>query len=851
MFRKTKVCTGLMLAFGGSLALSSLPAMAQQQLERVEITGSRIKRVDAEGALPVTTISREEIQASGATTVAEFVRMVPFASVGNFRPQSGSSAQSLAEVNLRGLGAERTLVLIDGRRAAKGPMIGDRVDLNIIPMAMIERVEVLTDSGSSIYGSDAIGGVMNFITRKDFQGIELMAGTSRPRVKGGDREEGHAIIGVSGDKGRVLGGASFTSRDIIFARDRPWDVVPGASVFGNNYTTVDEDGNDNFDFTAVPGGCNDPNFTLFPGTPGDPEDPDVCRYNFKAVSADEAEVKNTSVFMRGDYNITDDWTGYLAASVSRVESFGRYAPTPGFIPLGATSPNNPVPGTPVNLYHRFAAAGNRDNFTDNNYYNVLLGAQGTLGSVDIDFGLRRSDSQYYELGRNYIVRPLAQQAFDTGIDIDGNGVIDANERYNVQSPSSNDPALLNAIKATINRDARFKDEEFYANATVPLFKMGGGDVQLNAGGEYRKETYSDQFDSLQEAGVIEGSAGNSAGGSRTIRAVFGEILLPVTSALETTVSARYERYSDYGSDFSPKVGVKWKPIPSLALRASAGKGFRAPSLPILTQKTTFSAESVVDPISCAVLNPTGDDCQVNTFTIANPALDSEKSTQFSIGGLWDATDWLSLKADYWRVKIEDQIVEIDAQSMVDRFRGTDPRPIPPGLSVTTNTDGVITRIDNGYANEGELETDGIDITVAGNFAFGGWGRLRSEIRWTRVLSFDQGGFDFNGSIGQPKDRAMWVNNWTMGDFTAGWNINMIGRNEFQPNSPDDRQVGTYTTHDVQLSWNTPIKGSNLVVGVVNLTDKLPALVDFEGREFNFNLYDAYGRTPYIRYTQRF
>ena len=98
---------------------------------------------------------------------------------------------------------------------------------------------------------------------------------------------------------------------------------------------------------------------------------------------------------------------------------------------------------------------------------------------------------------------------------------------------------------------------------------------------------------------------------------------------------------------------------------------------------------------------------------------------------------------------------------------------------------------------------------------------------------------------------MWINNWTMGNFTAGWNVNYIGRNEFQPNSNDQRSVGSYVTHDVQLGWNSPIKGGSLVVGVVNVTDKLPKKVNFEGREFNFNLYDAYGRTPYIRYTQRF
>src|SRR5688572_21003278 len=157
MFRKTKLCAGLTLAFGGAAMLATGLAVAQDA-QRIEITGSRIKRVDAEGALPITTFSRQEIEASGAATVAEFMRTVPFATAGNLRPESGSSAQSVAQIDLRGLGPERTLVLIDGRRAAKGPSVGDAVDLNIIPMAMIERVEVLTDSGSAIYGSDAIGG---------------------------------------------------------------------------------------------------------------------------------------------------------------------------------------------------------------------------------------------------------------------------------------------------------------------------------------------------------------------------------------------------------------------------------------------------------------------------------------------------------------------------------------------------------------------------------------------------------------------------------------------------------------------------------------------------------------------
>ena len=829
MFKRTKVCAGVLVALGGTLAATSMPTWAQTA-ERIEITGSRIKRVDAEGALPVTSIGRAEIEASGATSVAEFMRTIPFASTGNFRPQSGSSAQSFAEIDLRGLGSARTLVLIDGRRAAKGPMVGDAVDLNIIPMAMIERVEVLTDGASAVYGSDAIGGVVNFITRKDYQGLELMLGATSPSVKGGDRSEGSATIGIQGPKGRLIAGASFSQRDIIFAKDRPWTVNRGASVYGNNYTTNDPVIGDRFDFTAIPGGCNDTNFYTVGAS---------CRYDFTAVAADEAAVRNSSVFARGEYQITDNWTGYLGASVGRVDSFGRYAPTPGYLQIAADSPQNPLPGQVVNLYHRFAAAGNRDSTTDNNYYNFNLGVQGRLFDMaDVDVGVRRSDSKYYELGRNYIVRPIAEQYINDGT-------------YDLQNPSANDPDILNAIKATITRDSRMKELEGYANATFDLFSMSGGKAQMLVGLERRTELFSDQYDSLSEAGVIEGSAGNSAGGGRTVWGAYAEALLPILKTLEATVAARYERYSDYGNDFSPKLGLKWKPLPTLSLRGSVGKGFRAPSLPILTQKTTFSAESVVDPDSCAVLNPGEDDCQVNTFTIANPALDSEKSSQFSFGGIWDATPWLSLKADYWSVKVTDVIREITAQDIVDRDNGTDPRAIPAGLGLT-RAGGVITRIDNGYANEGELATSGIDISVATTFQLGGMGRVRNEVRWARVLKYEEGGFDFNGSIGQPKDRITITNDWSMGAFKAAWNVNYIGRNEFNPNSTTDRRrQGGYTTHDLQFGWDTPIKGSQLNLGFVNVTEKLPSRYNFSGREFNFNLYDAYGRQAYVRYTQQF
>jgi iron complex outermembrane receptor protein len=250
------------------LAATAAPAFAQDEeaadLDRVQVTGSRISRTDIEGALPVTVIDREQIEFSGKTSVADLLRDTPFNSAGSFRPQSGSSAQSFAGVSLRALGSGRTLVLIDGKRAPVAPNVGAGQDLNSIPLAAVERIEILSDGASAIYGSDAIGGVINIITRKDFSGVELTWGTSDPKRAGGDRDEASAIFGISGDRGQIMVGASYDEREIVFQRDRPWSRG-GASIFSNNFLTAGFSFLNGFGPNGGSGnvaGCTGPGFSL-------------------------------------------------------------------------------------------------------------------------------------------------------------------------------------------------------------------------------------------------------------------------------------------------------------------------------------------------------------------------------------------------------------------------------------------------------------------------------------------------------------------------------------------------------------------------------------------------------------
>ena len=881
----------------GLISLAAAPAFAQddteeeaQSLERIEVTGSRIKRADVEGALPVTVIDRQDLELSGDNSVADFLRNTTFNSFGSFRPQSGSSAQSVATLSLRGLGSGRTLILVDGRRLPAAPSTGQGQDLNGLPLASVERIEILSDGASAIYGSDAIGGVVNIITRKDFNGVELSVGMGDPKQKGGETEEGSAIFGISGDRGSMIGGVSYNNRGIIFQADRAFSAG-GASSYSNELYAANPAPGTLYGFVPGsrvngsasqglgpslipdPDACNGPGFSG--GANG------RCLYDFTFVAADEAEQPNESLFTRATYQINDDWSTYMNASVARVKSFGRYAPVPSspwpggqpFIPVG--SPNHPAvrfPGAGYNanvpyfLRHRFAALGNRDTLIDNNNYNFLLGAEGQLGDFYLDFGVRSTESKYYEFGRNYVVGGLAQQFIEDG-------------RYDVYNPFQNDRSTLDGMIATINRDSLFKIEEIYGSASTDLWEMAGGAAGVAFGVEFRSEDYADIYDTLQSSGQIVGSAGNSAAGGRNVKAAFGELLLPVLSNLEVSLAARYDEYSDYGNDTSPKLSVRWQPLDSLTLRASIGQGFRAPTLDILTAAPSFSADTVTDPQTCVAFGlAPACSVQINGYSIANPNLSSEQSDQFSIGVAWDATDWLNLTVDYYDIKIEDQITQFTSNFIVSCVRGD--QPCPPGVGVLPGnvnppnpalglgvardpTNGAILYVQRGSGNRGTLNTDGIDANIRTNFDFGEWGSLQNQLTISYVGDYH---FDSNASLvddpSVPEFRAQLVNQWNYGDFSFAWIISHIDSTQSTQGqclgaaSCDDygypQRLPSWTTNDLQATWSAPWNGK-LTIGVNNVSNKEPPLDPFAptGRPFDFNLYDAYGRVPYVRYTQNF
>ena len=263
--------------------------------------------------------------------------------------------------------------------------------------------------------------------------------------------------------------------------------------------------------------------------------------------------------------------------------------------------------------------------------------------------------------------------------------------------------------------------------------------------EFRSEVYEDNYDSLTETGQIVGGAGNSAGGGRNVKSAFGELLMPVLSNLEVSLAARYDEYSDYGNDTSPKLSVRWQPLDSLTLRASVGQGFRAPTLDIITAQPSFSADGIAHPATCVSQGqPAGCQTQVNAYVIANPNVSSEQSDQFSVGLAWDATDWLNMTVDYYDIEVNNAISVRPAFDIMDGCynldRNTTADPLAADCQLITrnttvgNIEGAtIFGVAQVNQNIGSVHVEGIDYGFQYLWDVGAMGQITIALDGTHGL----------------------------------------------------------------------------------------------------------------------
>ncbi len=825
------------------------------------------------GTQPLLVIEREELLRSGALSVADFLRALPMNSFGSFRPQNTGN---YAELSLRGLGGARTLILIDGRRAPTSAIAGQGHDLNQIALAAVERVEILGHGASAIHGADAVAGVVNIVTRKNFTGVELSVDAGNPSREGGETEHAAVVFGTASERGSLVVGASSANRGIVFQRDRAWSRG-GRSLNSNNFLNSSFSQpsgltrNPTFG-SVVPGGCDDPGFQVT-GTGASAR----CIYDFSLIAADEVESRSSGLFARADYAINADWRSFLNASVDRSEGLAISAPAvlPGFsefgqlLPIPVGSPNHPAvrfPSTgydatrPYFVQHRFAAAGPREASSDNTAYALETGATGRTGVFDIDFGVRFVESKYLELGRNAIVVGNARAAVASGA-------------YNLYDPLGNSAGVLDSITATTNREARYRAEELYANAAVDLFDLGGGAARLNLGAEHRDEQISDVYDTLTRSGQISGVfPRDSAAGARDVHAIHGQLLLPVSERFRFGLAARHDRMSDAGGESTARVNFEFEASSKLRLHASYGLGFLTPELSLQGIETTSAPgllffQDVIGPC----VNPLGR-CNVQfiDFSIANPELESEHSRHASIGLDWAPTAWLQIDLDYYNVEVKDRISLVSAVQIVSCLIGSN-NPCPPGLDqfgpfggqprpelglgvFGDLANGRVDAIQRGYGNLGTLDVSGADLSVATDFDLTDFGRVRNRLRLSWVHGFEDNGVEAVDQPSRPRQRAQLSNSWDLGDFSLSWYINYIHGTRSTAAIFGDgdypARLSSWTTHDLQANWHAPWNG-RFTLGIDNVADKDPVLDPYDptGRGYDFALYDGYGRTPYFRYTQ--
>ncbi|WP_444923363.1 TonB-dependent receptor plug domain-containing protein [Microbulbifer sp. DLAB2-AF] len=858
-----------------AIMIPAMPAFAQEDaaiVEEVVVTGSRIKRDTLNVSGQTVTIDRSDIDMSGNLSVADVLRETSLNSLGSFSERSGSSAQSNATVNLRGAGSDRTLVLINGRRVSASPSLGGggSVNLNMIPMDAVERIEILADGASSTYGSDAIAGVVNLVMRKNFEGVSFKSRMGRPSQEGGGDEEAFSLVfGTSGDRVSITSAIEFSSRDEMYDRDRDYSAARWGDENGDGFIDIDTEtvgvsryGRGIWDPVnntwAAPGSTWNEETQLWEGAnceeAGDNfinaqyKGGNVCGYAYGLIAANRASLKRANSFTSAEFNINDDWKAYTDVLFSRVESFGRYAPPAArFDPMPADHPDNPT-GVDTYATWRWDALGPRDNTVEDLMMDGTLGVSGQINdNVSLEVYAQFSKYTSTSTGSNYL----------------SYGGLAANNEWYEDLIMDSEDAIARLRHTTIS-DEQMDTRRLFAGSQIDMMELSGGTASAYVGVERMEVEYTSLVDAQSEAGLVGGSAGNSATGSREVSALFTEFLLPVTEQIEVNLAVRYDDYSDFGGATSPKIGINYRPLDTLSLKASWGQGFKAPALSDLYGVTSFSAAYATDYVWCAANGINSTDCieeQFDTYSGSNPDLDAEESEAFTLGVQYDVTETITVGLDYFNLEVENVIQTVTAQDMIYAELA--------GLEHTVERlgNGQIKEISAGVVNGPGFELQTLDLSAKGDYETG-YGVFGFNLMLSRLLEYSQQAYfgagvqDHAGWNLYPEWKGTLGLSWAKDEHRVDWFMSYTGSHA-EENVLDENDTsalkalkanGTlddWLVHNV--SYNYTFQNThNFKLGIRNVFNEDPVL-DKNG-EFSsdhFNLYNNFGRVYFAEYAVDF
>ena len=849
--------TGLALVHGGAVvAEDSEDANA---MEEVVVTGSRIKRTVNTVSQETITITAEDMDIAGDISVADALRTSNLNSLGSYRESSGNSAQSNATIDLRGAGAGRTLTLVNGRRVTGSPSLGGggTLNLNMVPFSAVDRIEVIADGASAVYGSDAVAGVINIILKKNYDGFRVKARYGDRDRDGGGEESFSILTGATSDRGSVTLAVEYDSRDEIYDADRVFTAARkndldgdgfitgyaetegisfyGYSLINPTYTGAPFDANDESTWYVHPGAnCTEGNGFQGPMKSDLVFGPDTgfyCGYAYALVSANRASVHRLNTWVSAEYELTDNIDAHADIMISDLESFGRYAPP--------AAPGPTIPGDPRNSvgatfgYFRWTDIGTRDNVVNDRLTDINIGLSGDISDT-VSFETNVTFSEYHSssYGRFYLSY--------------------AGLEYNISYEIDDFDTFVANMKSTTIDDNRQTMIKYFGGLQWDLFEMGGGTAAAYLAAEYFEIDYAALVDAQSEAGLIGGSAGNSAEGYRDVTAVSVEAVFPVTDWLEIDAAVRADSYSDFGDATSPRIGAAMR-IPGyeqIALRASWGQGFRAPDMSDLYGLTSFSASSGKDQWGCEQVGQ--DPCptrQFDTYIGSNPDLEAEESETFSIGGDWDFMDNWMAGMTYWHLKLTNSIEYTSAQDQLNvdyQSGGNNP-------AVQRDANGSVLEIAAGFQNGvTDFEKDGLDFFVKGSIETG-FGNFLFALNASKYLSYDYeltygtGELgDAAGTLGFPEWRSNGYVSWTMDSWNAALSVDYIGESEAKIG---DEAYDGWHTINASVGYDIGSYGS-IELGASNITDEDP-LLDAGGYMVDEYQYPITGRVIYAEYTLEF
>ncbi len=905
----------LVLALLPAASLWSQEQDAEQALDQITVTGTRLRTQIADGAYPLTVIEREQIVNSGQASLGDFLQELPFVTGSplntstSSRGEGGGLSRGISTIELRGLGPERTLVLVNGRRFVPGGNgASGVVDISMLPLALVDRVEIFKSGASVEYGADAVAGVVNIITRNETDGLELQAQgklTSR-----GDAET-YALSAVFGQQ---LGRASFFA-GLEYSDQAA--VSKGDRGFSNSLLTVS--GPDN---SIVADGSSAPpqgNFrtslgrlTLIDGAAGNSIDdfrpfidsgPDTDRFNFNPFEDLLQASERFSVFAQGRFAFSTAFNVFGEAFYHRRDSSQQLAPLPFFtnreenVSVSAANAFNPFGEELTDVRRRLVEAGPRRFIQDNDAWRFVLGADGLVAGWFWDVSINHARNSTDQLQTGDLLDSQLQLALGPSFfDATGNAVCGTPDApvnqcvpLNVFAGAGSITQDMLDFVGTDLRDAGFNEQTvFSANISGSLLELPAGSLGAAFGYEYRDEDASDNPDPQTVIGNTTGSARAATSGgfdTHEVYAEFGIPLLrdvPLARELSLDLGSRLVSFSNFGTELLYEVGLHYRPVEDLQFRVAYSEAFRAPNV-----RELFGGFSQSNPI---VQDPCADFSQLGTAAVercvaqgvpadgsfiqngqetpqlggGNADLGPEQADVFSVGLTYQPAwlDGLVVNLDYYDIQIDNGIFALGSNTILEQCLTTG----EPAFCerIIRDTSGGITQISAQLQNIASETAQGVDLDLA--YAHPGWGGsfdhriLISYVAERDLVAFPgaepfagAGGFDMDTFGAIPRWRGNYRIGWTGGRWRVGYEAQWIGSveetgGEIFPGTVN--QVPNQVYHDVFASFALTTDAA-ISAGIDNLTDETPPfLANADEANTDVSTYRLLGTTFWLRLNYR-